>query len=111
MQFTFLFLGANSTTTLWVTTVSLVIHLLLFNIGYGCLGFPVVAEILPESFRSKGLALITFSAGLFGFLNGKSYLDLKSYFGSGPTFLIYGVINFLGGIFIQLCVPDLKSHE
>ena len=102
-------LGGDSSTQLWITTISLIIHLLLFNLGYGCLGFPVLAEILPESFRSKGLALITFSAGIFGFLNSKSYLDLKFYFGSGTTFLIYGIINFFGGIFIKFCLPDLQS--
>jgi hypothetical protein len=95
---------------LWITTISLIIHLLFFNVGFGCLGFPVAAEMMPESLRSKGLALITFSAGVFGFLNAKSYLDLKCYFGSGVTFIIYGVINFFGGIFILFCVPDLQSH-
>jgi hypothetical protein len=34
-----------------VTTVCLILHLLLFNVGFGCLGFPVAAELLPEPLR------------------------------------------------------------
>jgi hypothetical protein len=51
-----------------VTTVCLILHLLLFNVGFGCLGFPVAAELLPEPLRAKGLSVVTFSAGAFGFL-------------------------------------------
>ena len=99
----------DSTVTLWVTTVALILHLLVFNVGFGCLGFPLAAEMMPESLRSRGLCIVTFSAGIFGFLNSKSYLDLKSLVGPGGTFLTYGVVNLVGAIFIHFCIPDLKS--
>jgi len=50
----FVFLSAtDETVLLWITTLALITHLLVFNLGYGCLGFPVAAEILPESKRTK----------------------------------------------------------
>jgi hypothetical protein len=51
----------------------------VFNVGFGCLGFPVAAEMMPDTLRSRGLSFVTFAAGVFGFLNSKSYLDM------GPT--------------------------
>ena len=99
----------NSSITLWVTTVALILHLLVFNVGFGCLGFPVAAELMPETLRSRGLSIITFAAGVFGFLNSKSYLDLKSLIGTGGTFLSYGVINVAASIFIHFFIPDLKT--
>ena len=32
---------------LWTSTVALTMHVMLFNLGYGALVFPIIAEILP----------------------------------------------------------------
>ena len=46
--------GGESGGGLILPTVSLVAHIVLFSFGYGSLCFPVLAELLPISFRSVG---------------------------------------------------------
>ena len=48
------FLGSS----LLVPTLSLTSHILLFNLGYGCLGYPAMAEMLPSNLKVKGLTFI-----------------------------------------------------
>ena len=38
---------------LWTSTVALTMHVMLFNLGYGALVFPIIAEILPIQNRWK----------------------------------------------------------
>jgi len=82
-------------------------HVMLFNLGYGALVFPIIAEILPFQNRTKYMAVVTTFGGLFGFANAKSFVDLQMAFGPIITFLVYALINIGGTIYFALCVPKL----
>ena len=41
-----------------VPTLALTSHILIFNLGYGSLGYPAMAEMLPHNMRVKGLTVI-----------------------------------------------------
>ena len=66
-----------SLTNLWiffleipiVETLCLVMHVAIFNLGYGCLGYPMMAELLPSKLRTSGLAFIMVVGGLFGLVH------------------------------------------
>lgn len=92
---------------LWLATVCLIVHLLLFNLGYGCIGFPMMAEILPPNFRARGLTIIMVLGGLFGFANAKSFADMNIVWGTGITFIIYGIVNLCGASFLLLFLPNI----
>ena len=47
-----------SESSLLVPTLSLTSHILMFNMGYGSLGYPAMAEMLPLDMRVKGLTFI-----------------------------------------------------
>jgi len=93
--------------SVWASTIALTMHILLFNLGYGALVFPIIAEILPYQNRSKYMAVITTFGGLFGFANAKSFVDLQLAFGPIATFATYAVVNVFGTIFFALFVPQL----
>lgn len=58
-----------STYTYWIQILCLVLHCMVFNLGYGCLGYPMVAELFPPKLRSKGVSFHMVLSGFFGFLN------------------------------------------
>lgn len=92
---------------LWLPTTLLVIHILIFSFGYGSIGFPMLAEMLPPPMRPIGMSFLTTMGGIFTFANAKSFSDLSGVWGQGITFIVYGAINFLGAIYIRACVPKL----
>jgi hypothetical protein len=79
---------------------------MLFNLGYGCLGYPMMAELLPYNYRTNGLTIIIILGGLFGFANSMS-LGLKDIFGYGPVFLIYAGINIIGAVYLYIALPNM----
>ena len=93
--------------TYWVQTVFLVIHIMVFNLGYGCLAYPMIAELLPAKLRSKGLSLLMIISGLFGFLNNSSFDQLKKVMDTNEIYFMYSFINILG--FSFLCLFLSKS--
>ena len=93
--------------TYWIQTVFLVIHIMVFNLGYGCLAYPMIAEILPPKLRSKGLSLLMIISGLFGFLNNSSFDQLKKVMDTAEIYFLYSFINILG--FSFLCLFLSKS--
>jgi len=98
-------IGENE--SLWASTIALTLHILLFNLGYGALVYPAIAEIMPLAHRTKYMATITTFGGLFGFVNAKSFVDLKLAFGPIVTFAIYAFINMCGAAYIAIFVPHL----
>ena len=80
---------------------------MLFNLGYGALVYPTIAELLPLQRRARYMAVITTFGGLFGFVNAKSFVDLKLAFGPVITFATYAIINACGAIYIAVFVPKL----
>ncbi len=82
--------------------------MLIFNLGYGSLTYPAIAEILPPKIRVRGMTLIMFVGGLFGFANAKTFVDMQAFMGVGYTFLTYGSLNILGAVYLFFAMPQLS---
>ena len=93
----------------WTETLCLVIHVAVFNLGYGCLGYPMMAEILPPKIRTQGLALIMIIGGCFGFLNSLSFVQLESFIAQENIFLTYSGVNVLGMVYLFFWLPNVES--
>ena len=90
----------------WVPTLCLILHLLLFNSGYGCITFPLMAELLPINYRTKGLSILMVFGGLVGFLSTMSFSVMQTYLEIGPIFLILAGLNLLGLIYLLILLPS-----
>lgn len=91
--------------TLLVPTLSLTSHILIFNLGFGSLGYPAITEMLPPNIRLKGLTLIQICGGIFAFANSKSFGDLDIQYGPTVTFVVYGVVNIIGACYMYKTLP------
>ena len=92
---------------LWFAVLALVVHMLVFNLGYGSLAYPIMAEILPRKIRTRGMTLIMFLGGFFGFANAKSFGDMEAAMGTSYTFLAYGMLNAVGALYLYFVIPPL----
>ena len=93
----------------WIPTICLILHLLLFNAGYGCISFPLMAELLPHKIRTKGLSIIMVIGGLVGFLNTMSFSYLQTCLNMGPIFLIFAGLNLSGLLYLQIFLPNTEN--
>lgn len=94
----------------WVETLCLVLHVSIFNMGFGCLGFPMMAELLPPKIRTTCLAFIMVLGGLFGFANSMSFVQLKNFISQEEIFFTYSAINMLGLIYLYLFFPNVENR-
>ena len=90
---------------LWLQTLCLVFHVLIFNCGYGSLCYPLVAELLPPKSRTKGLSFLMVLSGLFGFINSLSFDQLAKIMDTYHIYLTYGAINILGFLYLFVFLP------
>ena len=92
-----------------IPTICLVLHMLLFNVGYGPLCYSLMAEILPSHMKTKGMSIVMVFGGLFGFLNLKSFNFLENYLENGPIYLLYAGVNLIGFIYLQFFLPNTDN--
>ena len=91
-----------------VETLCLVMHVAIFNLGYGCLGYPMMAELLPSKLRTSGLAFIMVVGGLFGFANSMSFVQLEAFIQQQEIFFTYAGINILGLLYLIFFLPNIE---
>ena len=91
-----------------VETLCLVMHVAIFNLGYGCLGYPMMAELLPSKLRTSGLAFIMVVGGLFGFANSMSFVQLEAFIQQQEIFFTYAGINILGLVYLFFFLPNIE---
>jgi len=88
-----------------IPTICLVLHVLLFNVGYGPLCFALMAEILPSHIKTLKMSIVMIFGGIFGFLNLKSFSLLENYLDNGPIYLLYAGVNLIGFIYLKFFLP------
>ena len=85
-------------------------HVAIFNLGYGCLGYPMMAELLPSKLRTSGLGFIMVVGGLFGFASSMSFKQLQALFIQPPNiFFTYAGINILGLAYLIFFLPNIET--
>ena len=93
------------------STICLVLHVLLFNVGYGPLCYALMAEMLPSQIKTLQMSIVMIFGGIFGFLNLKSFSFLENYLKNGPIYLIYAGVNLIGFIYLQLFLPNTDQLQ
>ena len=68
----------------------------------------MMAELLPTNLRTKGLAFIMVMAGLFGFANSMSFVQLELIMDKNSIFFTYAGINILGFFYLLMFLPDME---
>ncbi|XP_026481106.1 facilitated trehalose transporter Tret1-2 homolog [Ctenocephalides felis] len=91
--------------------VSLVVFMIGFSFGYGCIPFLLIGELFP----AKQRALLSSIAGSFNlaamFLVIKTYHMLQDILTSAGTFWLYSILCASSILFVIFCVPETKGKS
>ncbi|STX28714.1 D-xylose (galactose, arabinose)-proton symporter [Legionella beliardensis] len=93
----------------YLSVLCLTIYIFSFAISIGPIPHIAMAEIFPLHVRGAGMGLSSMSNWGFNTLMVFSFPILYSQIGIGFTFLLYGIICFLGFIYTYYWMPETKN--
>ncbi|XP_058833693.1 facilitated trehalose transporter Tret1-like [Topomyia yanbarensis] len=95
----------------YLPLVSLIIFMVGFSIGFGCIPFLLMGELFPTAQRS----LLSSLAGSFNlavmFIVIKTYHPLEDVITTSGTFWLYSILCAIGVVFVITCVPETKGRD
>ncbi|KAL3460350.1 general substrate transporter [Aspergillus heterothallicus] len=94
-----------------LTTISLIyLTITLYNLSWGPLPWPLVAELFPTRFRSPGVALAVASQWFSNFIWSFSTPYILDGLG-WATFLLFGVLDLGIAVFVIVCLPETRGRS
>ncbi|XP_055320158.1 facilitated trehalose transporter Tret1-like [Sitodiplosis mosellana] len=95
----------------WLPLTSLVIYMVGFSVGFGCIPFLLLGELFPVEQRSVLSSIAgSFNLGVM-FLVIKTYHYLEHIITTAGTFYMYSVFCALAFIFVIFVVPETKGKD
>ncbi|XP_055538358.1 facilitated trehalose transporter Tret1-2 homolog [Wyeomyia smithii] len=95
----------------YLPLLSLIIFMIGFSIGFGCIPFLLMGELFPTAQRS----LLSSLAGSFNlavmFIVIKTYHPLEDIITTSGTFWMYSILCAIGVVFVITCVPETKGRD
>lgn len=95
----------------WVTLITLIIYILFYATGLGCVPWTVLGEIFPLEVRGKGAGLAIAGNWFSNFIISMTFLTLTRIISPAFTFLIYAGFVFIGWFFVFFKVPETKGKS
>lgn len=95
----------------WVSLGSLIIYILFYATGLGCVPWTVLSEIFPLEVRGKGAGIAIAGNWSSNFIISMTFLTLTKVFSKSSTFLLYAVFVFFGWFFVYFKVPETKGKS
>ena len=92
---TALYLLPHSSLKGWVLLIGLIAYIIFFAIGPGAYIWVIMSELLPTSFRSKGLAIALFLNSLASALLASVFLTITESLGDGSMFYVCGLCTLV----------------
>ena len=93
----------------WLPLLLLMLYIFFFNLGYGAMIWITAVEILPQHVRTVATSLTVAVTCICSFVTSHTYSDLKHAMTGHGVFYLYGIVSFLGLLFIILFIPETKG--
>ena len=90
------------------TTIFIVAYSAFFMLSWGPAYWVLISEIFPNSIRSKAVALCITVQWIVNYAVSATFPSLSDW-NLGTTFLIYGFISAISGLFAMKCLPETKG--
>ncbi|KAL2007902.1 hypothetical protein VTN00DRAFT_7884 [Thermoascus crustaceus] len=92
----------------WAAVVMVWLFVVHFGYSWGPCAWILISEIWPLSVRAKGIALGASANWMNNFIVGQVTPDMLEGIRYG-TYIFFGLITFLGALFIAFLVPETKQ--
>lgn len=89
--------------------VGILFYIACYAFSLGPVQFVISTEIFPTKIRGRALTISTFFLWGANAIVGQIFPSMLGYFGSGGTFLIFGIICLPGLLFINRFIPETKG--
>ena len=92
-----------------IPCIILLCYVACFMFGLGPGFWTLVSEIYPTRIRGRALSMVTVILWLSTYLVSQTYPILLKAIGPVYTFWVYGVMSFIGFVFVLKFVPETKG--
>ena len=93
----------------WLPFVSLIVYIAFDSVGWGCLPWVYLGEVLEHRIKGIGVTICMFTRYNGMFLITRFFLVLLDSITPYGTFFIFAGISLLGSLFAILFVPETKG--
>lgn len=90
---------------------SVIIYVIFYSLGLGCVPWNIVAEIFPMEARSRGAAFAISTNWIVNFLVSITFLSLTRRISASGTFFLYALFILVGWVLIYFFVPETKGKS
>lgn len=95
----------------WLPIVALIVYIFFFNVGMGPLPLTLLGEMFPPHVKSAASSITIACCFFFSFVAAKVFPILASSVDNWFAFLVFGLGNAFGIVFIWYQVPETKGKS
>jgi MFS transporter, SP family, galactose:H+ symporter len=77
-----------------------------YSCSFGPLTWLLTSELFPSNIRGRALGASTITTYFSAALVTSTFLSLQAVIGNSAVFLLFGVVTFIGMIFVFIAIPD-----
>lgn len=89
-----------------LSIIGIVIFLLMFEFGPGCLFWVIASEAFPTSFRETGLSIAVSSNNAANIAVSFGFPVIANATSAGAAFSIFAGVSLFGTIYLFFCLPE-----
>ncbi|XP_058722893.1 probable inositol transporter 2 [Vicia villosa] len=93
----------------WIALIGLALYIMFFSPGMGTVPWVVNSEIYPLRYRGVCGGIASTTVWVSNLIVSQSFLTLTEAIGPAWTFLLFGIIAFIGVFFVIVFVPETKG--
>lgn len=95
----------------WLPIASLILFIVMFNLGIGPLPWTIMGELFPSNVKSMASTISSCTCMSLGFLISMFFPLLTESLGMAMSFWLFSACLGCGTIFITLTVPETKGRS
>ncbi|XP_075169846.1 facilitated trehalose transporter Tret1-2 homolog [Haematobia irritans] len=94
----------------YLPVIAIVSFIVLSTLGLYTLPFFMISEVFPQKVRGPASGLTVAYGTFVSFICTKTYPSMKAAIGNEYCFVIYGIMSFLGAVFIYAFLPETRGR-
>ncbi|XP_049780270.1 facilitated trehalose transporter Tret1-like [Schistocerca cancellata] len=93
----------------WIPVTALILYIIVYTPGYGCLPFTVSGEVFPPNVKIVAMPMAACVSWFMSFIVTRFYEDIALAVGNGGPFFVFAGCAFLVTIYVYFVVPETKG--
>ncbi|XP_037031902.1 facilitated trehalose transporter Tret1-like isoform X2 [Bradysia coprophila] len=95
----------------WLPVFALCLYIIVFSLGFGPIPWLMVGELFASDIKGIGGSAAGAFSWIFAFVVTKTFSNIQTAIGIGPTFFLLSGFSILGTVFVFFVVPETKGKS